>query len=924
MPNAESSHRTLRFGAFEVDLEAAELRKHGIRIKLQEQQYQILVLLLQHPEGLVTREELRKRLWPGHTFVDFDRSLNKAMTKLRSALSDSAESPRYIETLHRRGYRFLAPVQAGVSLEMMQQSAVSAPSRDGNGSQATPKNGKALSPKLNSRMQPETFLPKSSRKRVYLLASAALLLFSAGGLSYLRIYHPIVLGGSLHVRRSVAVLGFRNLSGDPHQAWLSTALSDWLITELSAGQQIRTIPAESVARMKRELSLPEIDSLDQDSLGRIRRNLGTDLVVAGAYAMSADQVNGQIRFDLRLQDTRSGDTLDAITETGNESDLFDLVSRAGQQLREKLGIAAVTQKEAAEVATALPSNPEATRYYSEGLAKLRVSDALAGRDLLLGSIAAEPNFALAHSALANAWAQLGYDERAQNEAKQAYELSANLPRAERLLVDGQYRELSGDWANAIQIYRALFEFYPDNLDYGLALAHAEVSAGKGGDALNTVAALRVLPEPLRADPRIDLAEDRAAESVGDFKRDLASASKAAEKAKISGASSLLAKALLDQAWANENLGGLDNVDNLVREAKRFYAGTHDQKGIADAETDGAIALEFEGNYLGAKSGYEEALAIDEKLGSKLATAAEHDNIGDVLYFLGDLKGAQQSYERALATYREVDHDDGVALAQTGLGLVALARGDHFQAKGMFENSLRVCRHVGDRSKEAAALTGLADALHVEGNLPEAQKDEEQAVAVFEGIGDQSSAAKSQLGLAELLLDEGSISPSAMLAQKAADVFQATRSVNDRAAAELILSRALLAQGKFADAQRQVADAVTVAETSRNLDLGVRAEITAARIQAASGKPADTEGAKKRIDIVIARAESSGLFNDLLEARLALGEIEVSTDKFKTGRADLENLEKDATKDGFLLIARKAAADLRTRREVVSAGGKTLH
>src|SRR5216110_3725178 len=110
MRAAESPFRTRGFGVFEVDLKAVELRKHGVRIKLQEQPFQILSLLLEHPGEVVTRDELRQKLWPAHTFVDFDRSLNKAMTKLRAALGDSPESPRYIETLHRRGYRFLAPI----------------------------------------------------------------------------------------------------------------------------------------------------------------------------------------------------------------------------------------------------------------------------------------------------------------------------------------------------------------------------------------------------------------------------------------------------------------------------------------------------------------------------------------------------------------------------------------------------------------------------------------------------------------------------------------------------------------------------------------------------------------------------------------------------------------------------------------------
>src|SRR5580693_7939205 len=111
----ESTARTrkTRFGAFEVDLRAGEVYKHGIRLKLQDQPFQVLAVLLEHPGDVVTREELHQRLWPSDTFVDFDTGLNSAIKKLRDALSDSAEEPRYIETLPRRGYRFIARVENG-------------------------------------------------------------------------------------------------------------------------------------------------------------------------------------------------------------------------------------------------------------------------------------------------------------------------------------------------------------------------------------------------------------------------------------------------------------------------------------------------------------------------------------------------------------------------------------------------------------------------------------------------------------------------------------------------------------------------------------------------------------------------------------------------------------------------------------------
>src|SRR2546426_7410357 len=104
----------VRFGAFELDLRARELRKQGVMIKLQEQPFQILAMLLEHPGLVVTREELRNKLWPADTFVDFDHGLNKAINKLREALGDSAENPRFIETVPKRGYRFLQPMTSAV------------------------------------------------------------------------------------------------------------------------------------------------------------------------------------------------------------------------------------------------------------------------------------------------------------------------------------------------------------------------------------------------------------------------------------------------------------------------------------------------------------------------------------------------------------------------------------------------------------------------------------------------------------------------------------------------------------------------------------------------------------------------------------------------------------------------------------------
>ena len=908
MQATESRAQTRGFGVFELDVRAAELRKRGVRIKLQEQPFQILCLLLDHSGQLVTRDELRQKLWPAHTFVDFDRSLNKAMTKLRSALGDSAESPRYVETIPRHGYRFLAPVHDHY------EGAEAATLSDGSSGVGHPR---IVSGEEENGGRFQRFLTsldlhtRSGRWRTALLA-AALAFVILAAFTYTRIQAssgPAGLANGNNLRQSVAVLGFKNLSGEAQDGWLSTAFSDWLMTELTAGEQVRTIPAESVARMKTELSLTDVDTLSADSLMRIRKNLGTDFVVVGSYAMLGAKSDVQIRLDVRLQNTRNGETTGAFSETGTETHLLDLVSRAGEHLRTKLGVRAVTREEAAEVAIALPSKSETAKFYSEGLDRLRAFDALKASELLQSAIAVEPAYALSHAALAKAWAQLGYDENARSEAKKAFDLSSNLSRAERLLVEGRYRETSRDWDKAAEIYRALFEFFPDNLDYGLALANAEYKANKWKDTLTTIAALRELPSPLRDDPRIDLAEQDAARSLGDTKRSEAALVRAAEKAQAAGASLLLAKARLDQAWLFENLGRFSEVEPAVREAKQLYVTANDRSGVAEATTLGAIALKNQGNYLGAKKGYEEVLTLYRQIGNRTGLAAENDNIGDILVYLGDLDGARRGYEAALAIYHEVGDQNGEALAKNGLGDVLLVMGKHREAMEMFEGSFEICGRIGNRGRQAGAMAGKAWVHRLQEELAQALAEETEARTIFEEIGDKTEVAHVDLHLAELFLDEGKSGESALSARRAADVFASTKGTSDEAAASLLLAKTLLLSGHVADARKIVDQVVTVATETHSRELELSATLTAARVRAASGDSSEAREALRSLDRVIADATKTNFQAITLEARLAKGEIEMGNADPSTGRTDLDALQKEAAKGGFRLFAQKAYAAL---------------
>ena len=894
---------TLRFGVFELDLRAAELRKHGLRTKLQEQPFRILAMLLDRPGELVTRDELRQQLWPAHTYVDFDRCLNKAVNKLRLALGDSAESPRFIETIPRHGYRFIGDVNGlglGVPATPPARGSLAVTTESALGEVE----GRAV--RSSAGLAGTGPRRRFGLQRSHMVGIAAFVLICAGVV----VYRRVGLHGASTVvkpRPSIAVLGFRNLSGHPEETWLSTALSDWLTTELAVGNELRTIPEENVARMRMELSLPNAGSMGADSLSRVRKNLGTDLVVVGSYAKLGKESGDQIRLDLRLQDTRTAETIDAFFETGTESHLFGLVSRAGARLRSKLGVQAATAEETAEVGGALPSNANAVRLYSEGLAELRVFDTLAARDLLQKSVAVDPNFALSHSALSIAWAGLGYDEKARDEARKALDLSSSLPRGERLLIEGRYREISGNWENAILIYQTLFQFFPDNLEYGLALADAEVSGGKGKDALVAVGALRNLPHPPCDDPRIDLAEARAAESMGDFRRVQASAARAAEKAQAAGTSLLLARAQAIQAWAFENLGEPDRAMAMATEAGKIYAAVGDRRGVASATTLKAIVLDNQGDAVGANKMFEDSLAITAQTGNKRGVATELLNTALTLKELGDLAGARKKLEESMRTYREIEHQDGVANVLAGWGDLHLALGNPAEAKRMYLQSLEICRQIGDRSKEASAFGGLGRILRQQADLDGARKYLMQAQAAFEEIGDKRSAAEMELAIADLLVDQGTGVEAAAVASKAAEEFDRERVISDGSLAYAIMAHAFLAQGRVADARRAVERANALLGKGLNREVALAVAIAAARVDGASGGPANTQRAAKSLQSALAEATATGFVNYQLEARLALGEIKMRSGDSAETRTTLEALQKDAAARGFSLIARKAAA-----------------
>jgi tetratricopeptide (TPR) repeat protein/TolB-like protein len=793
---------------------------------------------------------------------------------------------------------------------------------------------------------------KASRRPAWLLAGAVVLLSAIG----LGIFEAIKLRSApqpppehavVKPRRSIAVLGFRNLSGSPDQEWISTALSEMLDTELASGNELRVISGESVGRMKLDLSLPVTDSYAPETLSKIRRNLGADEVVVGSYLVMGKGGQGSLRIDLRVQDVKGGDTVAAVSESGSETELAEVVSRGSATLREKLGIGILSADELHSVNTSLPGNPQAVRLYSEGLAKLRAFDPKSARELFQKAVAADPNHALSHSFLAKSFFSLGYEAQAKVEAGKAFDLSQTLPRRDRLLVEGNYREMQHDYPAAIEAYRTLWEFFPEDIDGGLRLASVQTAAGKGKDALVTVAQMRGLAEPSNHDPRIDVAEAAARESQGDFRGAQQAASVGADVASRQGSRLIMAEAKRHEAWDWDRLGQIDKATAEFAEVRDLSLNNGDPMVAAAALNGIGAAYYDKGDFESSRKAYEEGLAIVRRVGAQRSVAIITSNLGNIFFERGQMEEARRHYQEALDIDRVLD-SPGVASDLGSLANVMQSTGDLAGAVKLQEQSLAGFRKTGDRRGESATLVNLGDVLWDQGQLAaakaqyeesiavdqqtgfrrdlgfawfgiseilraqdrltEARAKTEEAIALRKELSDATDLAYSQVQLAEISMEQGNTSEAAKLTRDAAAAFAKQDMYDAGCQAQAVLSSALLAQASIREAQAAAMRAADLCRQGSDRTARFRAQFAHAALRMQAGK---FNEADEILETVRGEASRYGYAVYNLESRLRLGELELKSGKQAAGRDHLTQLQSDAKAQGFALIVRKAAQDLKS-------------
>src|SRR6266550_9136196 len=431
----------LRFGTYEVDPHAGELRKAGVRIKVQQQPLKLLEILLRHPGEVVTREELRALIWPDESFGDFDQAVNVAIAKLRGALGDSADNPRYIETLPRRGYRFIADV-AVVNRPTNKLEPIHEASSETEERAPLEIAGKAERPKRP---------PWQRAWKTLGLAMVLVLFVLMVWIFFWRSRSPANILSSSHVR-SLAVLPLENLSSNS-QDYFADGMTDELITDLAQISALRVISRTSVMPYKGV----------RKPLPQIARELNVDAVVEGTVLHSGKQV----RITAQLIRAPADKHLWAQSYEGDVSDTLALQKKVARAIVEQIRIK-LTPQEDAVLENVKVVNPEAYENYLKGryFWNKRTADGLKKATYYFNqAIESDPNYSLPYTGLADIHQLSDHPQLAREEVQKALDLDDQLPEAHNSLARLLYL-FNRDWEGADREFKGALE-----LDHNYAPAH---------------------------------------------------------------------------------------------------------------------------------------------------------------------------------------------------------------------------------------------------------------------------------------------------------------------------------------------------------------------------------------------------------------------------------------------------------------------
>jgi DNA-binding winged helix-turn-helix (wHTH) protein/tetratricopeptide (TPR) repeat protein/TolB-like protein len=796
-----------RFGEFALEPRERRLSGNGQPIALTPKVFDTLVLLVERAGHVATKEELLKALWP-RGFVD-EATLSNHVWQIRRALGDSAKTTRFIETVPKVGYRFVAPVTA-VAEEASPTQAIgprdaspqSPPADPGSPSQATqapeishqaplpdplkrahasdlrglPSPTRPADPlerapspdphDLARAADPRGLAGPASRaalrgRRQHLAPFIALGVLVAGSALVFLLYprsQPSTVPAVVRTpsTRVVALVGFNNLSRVASDGWLAPALTTMIGTELEAADEIRVVPYTLVHEATKDLEPPIAGGYASDTLAQLRKRLDADYVISGSYLSGTGTEDPPLRIDIALQDTRTGALIAAVSNQVGLSALNRMVNQTSATLRDKLGVGAPNPELLSSVVKAEPPTTDVARRVALALDAMEKYDAAHARDELLEAIAQAPGYAPAYLYLSQAWSALGYRQKALAAANQAANRAANLPTEQRLQVNAAVQTSGYQWKDASATWKELVALKPTSVEYRIAWIDTLLAAGDPTAALSALADLRSLSRSA-GDPRIQLAAARIAAVRSDVDAMARSANDALRQSQIREAPGLIADARVELATAEMRQGKFEDARQQLVGAIAGYQALGNPHGEVQARSALASTYNSLQRLQDARDEYQRAMGLAQGIGDLGAVAAVYRDISSMLWLNGDRDGSQAAARRALDISRNTGDLRLQAWTLRALATIASDEAATDEVLNEYREVTTLTELSHDAGGHVWSLATNSDLLRMRGQLDEAQDNCQRARSEAATLSDTQFMVYSSFTCALLAVDRGETS-----------------------------------------------------------------------------------------------------------------------------------------------------------------------
>ena len=625
----EQNAGILRFDVYSLDMRAGELRKDGRKIRIQEQPCRILAILLEQPGQVVSREQLREKLWPADTFVDFDHSLNTAVKKLRQALNDEAEKPRYIETLPKRGYRYVGPAVEKLSGPLPIHAAVAEPASDA----------------------PES-APKAPAVRWRFAAPLALLVAALGTSAYFLFHRAPVLTE----KDSVVLADFENSTGDPV---FDDALKQGLAVQLSQSPYLGILSDEKTHETLKLMGRAAGERITPEVARDLCQRTGSKVYLTGSIAT----LGSRYVLGLKAVNCKTGDLIaQEQAEAGRKEEVLKVLGDQSKELRKKLGESLGSiQTYDTPIEQATTPSLEALKAFSLGRRTAAEKGEVAAIPFFKRAIELDPKFAMGFDALGATYVSLGEPALAAENLEKAYALREHVSEHERMQITAHYyNSVTGELEKAVQACETWARAYPRDWSPHLVLGYIYEILGRYDKAVSENL------EGIRLEPDIGLFYSNLMEDYTPLGR-------------LADAKAVYREALdrkLDGTWLHTDMYVIAFLEANAAEMQRQILQGADTPGSED------WLLSIQGD----TAAYSGHLALAREFSQRAAESARRNDLKEVAA-IWKLNAALREAEFGNSQQARSAVDEGLMLASTRdsqiLAALVLARaGDFSRAEAM--------------------------------------------------------------------------------------------------------------------------------------------------------------------------------------------------------------------------------------------------